>query len=367
MSHRVEGAYVLLALAVFALPSGADERAERDSNEVAAGAPAPIRASGFIEMAYAVSSRGRDGRIVGDAYQPRHAEFMLSAAAVRLERTPPPHGNGAGFVIEAMAGEHATAVRAAGLDLGPNADLVQAFGSFGIPCAGLVVTAGKMATMLGHEVIESPANPNLSVGYTYLVLENFTDLGLDVAWAGMSGWSARARVVNGWDVAVDNNDARTVFGRLGWSDGPRSVAVLGYMGSESPDSIGGRREGLEFLASGKLGKVPVMLQLDAGREERLRAKWRAASVWLLLPLRQGAGLHLRGEVVDDFGGSRTSGVLGFPTHTGQTLAALTATLDIRSFAGALIRPEIRYDHSSIAAFADARHQWTMALGAALLY
>ena len=84
-------------------------------------------------------------------------------------------------------------------------------------------------------------------------------------------------------------------------------------------------------------------------------------------MREGLDLRLRAEVLDDRGGSRTSGVLGFPTHSGQSLAAFAAGLDFRGLSGALLRPEIRYDRSSIAAFAGASDQWTMALTATLLY
>jgi hypothetical protein len=328
---------------------------------------APIRVSGFVESAYALTSRDVDRRITGNLYLPRHDEFLFHAAAIKAERPLPEGRPGGGFVIEAMAGGHAGVVRAAGLDLGSNADVVQAFASAGWPGAGLVVSAGKMATMLGNEVIESPVNPNLSVGHQFVFLENFTDLGVDAAWTGPSGWSARARLANGWDVVTDNNRGKTVFGRIGWSDARRSVAVLGYTGTELPDSVGGQRSGIELLATGRFGPVAATLQLDAGREEALDAEWRAAGAWLVLPLRDRLDLALRAEALDDADGARTSGALGYPAHDGQTLVEMTATLAIRAIPGTLIRPEVRYDRSDIAAFDGERDQWTVALGAALVF
>jgi hypothetical protein len=345
---------VLVAIASLTVPARAQDAAS-------------LRVSGWVEGAYAHATRDADRRIVGNLYLPRNDEFMFHAAAVKAERALPSDRNGSGFVIEAMAGGHAEVVRAAGLDLGSHADVVQAYGSIGFPAAGLVLSAGKMATMLGNEVIESVLNPNLSVGHQYVFLENFTDVGLDAAWTGPSGWSARARVANGWDVVTDNNERKTVFGKLGWAAERGSVALIGYTGAELPDSVEGQRSGLELLATARLGKVATTLQIDAGREEALDAEWRAAGLWVVIPLRENYDLAVRAEALDDVDGVRTSGALGFPAHGGQKLYGVTGTLAVRAIAGALVRPEIRYDRSDIAAFDGEKDQWTVALGAALTF
>jgi Putative beta-barrel porin-2, OmpL-like. bbp2 len=333
----------------------------------AAGEPPPLRVSGFVEGAYAASNHAVDGRIPGNLYLSRHDSFALDGAMLKVERTVPAGSPGSGFVVEAMAGDHAGFVRAAGLDLGEHADIIQAYGSLSFPAAGVVVSAGKMATMLGSEVIETVANPNLSVGWQYVFVENFTDTGVDVAWAGGSGWSARARLTNGWDVVADNNRSKTVFGRLGWTGPAAGVALFGFTGTELPDSIGGQRSGAELLASATIGPAVVTLQLDAGREEALDDDWRAAGLWVRVPLRAGAELALRGDLLDDEGGARTSGALGMPAHDGQQLASLTATLGLRLVPGALVRPELRWDRSDREAFAGHREQWTAALGAAFTF
>lgn len=327
----------------------------------------PLRASGFIESGYAIATRHPGGQIAGNLYEPRNQEFMLHAAELRLERAVPADRPGTGFVVEAMAGGHATAVRAGGFDLGQHADLTQAYGVLSLPADRLQVSVGKMASMLGNEVIQSVSNANLSVGSQYVFVENFTDTGIDAAWTGAGRWSARARVVNGWDVVTDNNLHKTVFGRLGWSDGSRGIALLGYTGSELADSVGGQRTGGELLANAKLGRVAATLQLDAGREEALDAKWGAAGLWLQIPVHSGLDLALRGDVLDDPNGARTSGALGFPSLARQTLVGAAATLVIHAMPGALIRPELRYDRSDRAVFDGHSEQWTAALGVALTF
>lgn len=345
----------LFALAVLAAPVAAADEAP------------PLRVSGFVEGAYAATTQSADGRITGNLYLSRHDTFALNAAMLKVERSAPADRTGSGFVVEAMAGDHATPIRAAGLDLGPHADVVQAYGTISFPASGVVVSAGKMVTMLGNEVIETVANPNLSVGWQYVLLENFTDTGLDVAWTGGSGWSARARLVNGWDVVADNNHAKTAFGRLGWSGTESTLALFAYSGCEQPDSVGGRRSGGELLAGTRLGAVALTLQIDAGRESALDASWRAAGLWARLPVHAAADLALRAEWLDDVDGARTSGALGLPVNDGQTLVSLTGTLAVRATPGALIRPEVRWDRSDLPAFHGHREQWTVALGAAFTF
>jgi hypothetical protein len=345
----------LLTIAAFARPVSA------------AGEPPALHVSGFVEGAYAGATREADGRIVGNLYLSRYDAFALDAAMLRVERDAPSDRTGSGFVVEAMAGDHAAAVRAAGLDLGDHADLVQAYGTLSFPAAGLAASMGKMATMLGNEVIETVANPNLSVGYQYVLVEDFTDTGLDLAWAGSHGWSARARLVNGWDVVTDNNRAKTVFGRVGWAAGARSVAVFGYTGAELPGRVGGRRTGGELLAGDTIGAVSLTLQLDVGREEALGADWRAAGLWIRVPVRSAVDLAVRGDVLDDARGARTSGAMGLPVNDGQTLVSLAATLNLRAVPGALIRPELRYDRSDLPAFDGRKGQCSYALAAAFTF
>ena len=61
------------------------------------------------------------------------------------------------------------------------------------------------------------------------------------------------------------------------------------------------------------------------------------------------------------------GFPAFPANTGQKLGSGTATLNIRAWPNAVVRPEVRYDRSTLAAFDGKKDQVTLALGAAYLY
>lgn len=365
-SNRSPFTMLLIAAASFGGTSVAAAAPAAKSTK-AAEPPTPVVTTGYVEAGFAMATHYPNGQIIGNLYEPRHQEFMLHAVEARVERAAPARGNGAGFVLEAMAGDHGAAVRAGGLGLGDHADIVQAYGVLSYPHSRLQVSVGKLASMLGNKVIQSVTNANLSGGSQFVYIENFTDVGVDAAWTGTGPWSARARIVNGWDLVTDNNTSKTVFGRVGWAKGSRALAVLAYTGSELPDSVGGQHTGAEVLANTKFGRVATTVQLDIGREEALDATWRAAGVWMTVPLRPNIDLALRGDTLDDVNGARTSGVLGFPQLGGQTLSGIAATLVIRAMPGVLIRPELRADQSNEPVFDGEDDQWTAGIGAAFSF
>jgi hypothetical protein len=222
--------------------------------------------------------------------------------------------------------------------------------------------------MMGLEVIESTLNPNLSVGNQFIFLEDFTHTGLDVNWTINPRWSTRWCVVNGWDVAVDNNQSSSLMGRVGFvPDASTNLAVLGYYGPEQAGNSSDPRYGGEFLGSRTFGRHSLTVQLDDGRDDAVSATWWGAGAWLTLGLGSGTTLALRADVVDDSNGARTSGVLGYPALNAQKLGSLTATLNLRPVTGLIVRPEVRYDHSDQLAFDGHDDQVTFAIGGACTF
>ena len=97
------------------------------------------------------------------------------------------------------------------------------------------------------------------------------------------------------------------------------------------------------------------------------AQWWALGGWVTYDFNSAVGLALRGDYVNDQDGARTNGVFGFPANTGQKFGSGTATLNIRAWPDAVVRPELRYDRSTLAAFAGKKDQVTFALAVAYLY
>jgi hypothetical protein len=156
--------------------------------------------------------------------------------------------------------------------------------------------------------------------------------------------------------------------RIGWYPNDRtSIALLGYWGPEQAGNDDDRRSGAEVLVWRKFGKTSLWVQGDIGSEEGIDANWAALGVWLARDLSGTLNVALRADYLNDGDGARTSGVLGFPTNTGQDLFSVTGTLNIRAWPNALVRPELRFDSSSLAAFDGEETQFSVGLSVAYLF
>src|SRR5437016_13099480 len=238
-----------------------------------------------------------------------------------------------------------------------------------------------MVTVLGLEVIETYANPNWSEGNQFIYVENFTATGLSVETKFNNYVDLQVRVINGWDQVSDNNTHKSLMGRVGlYPDALTSIGIVGYWGPEEAGNDTANRYGVNGVIWRKLGtKVNVWLQGDYGKEQANAAlpvatqdaQWWAAGAWVTYDFSSSLGLALRGDYVNDDNGARTSlspvGPSGFPANTGQKFGSGTATLNIRAWPNALVRPEVRYDRSTLAAFDGKNDQVTLALGVAYLY
>jgi hypothetical protein len=167
------------------------------------------------------------------------------------------------------------------------------------------------------------------------------------------------------------------MGRLGIT--PRegtSIALLGFFGPEQADDPEANRYGGEILFGSKAGAgTALWVQADYGAEEANAAlpdptndaDWWAVGVWLTRDLSPTVAIALRGDYVDDKDGARTSGFFGFPANTGHRFGSATATLNVKSWEGMLLRPELRYDRSNLDAFDGEQDQFSFALSAAYLF
>lgn len=343
-------------------------------------APASVKLSGFAEASYTYSPRASgDTVVVGRLYDRFQNHFMLNALALVLDQPYDPAKWSAGFHAELLFGQNAAVIKSGGFDLGTQGDLPQLFATLNVPTAsgnGVQFKLGRIPTLMGLEAIETVVNPNWSVGNQFIYVENFTGLGLSVETKFNRYLDAQLRMINGWDQVHDNNGGKSLMGRLGlYPDSLTSVAVLGFWGPEESGNDTANRYGAELLAWRRLGKAAVWLQGDLGREQAnaalpdpaRHAAWWALGGWVTYDFDSSLSLALRADYLNDENGARTSGFLGFPVNVGQRLASATATLNVRAWPGALVRPEVRYDQSSLPAFDGRRAQVTLALSVAYLF
>jgi hypothetical protein len=335
--------------------------------------------SGSAEASYSVSTNAAGEAIVGRLYDRFHDQFVLNAFALSLDKGFDATKRSAGFHAEVMFGQNAAVIQSGGLNLGGQGDIPQLYVTVNLPTAngnGVQLKVGRIATLLGLEVIATTTNPNWSEGNQFIYVENFTNLGLSVETKLSAKVDVQLRLFNGWDVVRDNNRSKSLMGRIGISpDAHTSIAVLGYFGPEQAADGSAARAGAEVLAGRKLGKAALWVQGDFGTEEQngaladptQDASWWAVGAWLTYDLSPTVGLALRGDYLNDENGARTSGALGFPANTGHDLSSVTATLNLRAWPGALVRPELRYDHSSLVSFDGEQSQLSVALSVAYLF
>ena len=405
--HRFGGFVTLVALAAVTAgvgpvaaqaPADSAKKAGADTVKAdtakAAAPPAPagskVNLSGYVTASYTYSSRhtgGAGSPIVGRLYDRFHDQIELNAAKLTLDKPVATDKWDAGAHVDLLFGQNAPVLQSAGLSLGTNGDVEQAYATVNIPAgAGKYVQfkAGKFVTLLGLEVIEDIANPNLSEGNQFIYVENFTMTGVRLDAKPDPKVDFELALINGWDVVQDNNSKKSFMGRLGLTpDSLTTVGLAGYVGNEKTAVAGvtpsGNRYGLDLLVTRKVGKATLNVQGDYGEEKDLpavgqTAKWWAAGLWAAVDVSPFLNVALRGDYVDDRDGVRTSGVLGFPANTGQEqkFGSGTLTLNIKRWDAVLIRPEIRYDRSNLLVFPATdgtlhKDQVTFALGASYIF
>lgn len=370
----------LAASACLIAPLAASAQQPDTTTKVDTGA-APITISGSATLSYTWANHPLDTIIVGRAYDRNYNSFTLNVVNLTIERVAPTDRVSAGFRGEVWFGQNAAVVQSVGLDLGPDITIWQAYGVLNLPVRAtgqyFQLKVGKMATLLGVEVGEDVLNPNLSLGYQDVFLEPFTDTGIELDAKVSSKWDAELRVVNGWDQVTDVNLSKTIVGRVGLTPDDRTlVAITGYFGPEQPQNNTNERTGIDLVASRKLDSAATataFLQLDYGQEDDAAvatgglASWVGAGLWLTYDFSPAATLALRGDYINDREGARTSGVLGFPVNTGLKVGSVTATLNVKHWNHALLRPEIRFDHASLPVFDAHESQFSVGFGLSYIY
>jgi hypothetical protein len=186
--------------------------------------------------------------------------FLLHAAHLVVEHAV---SDAVSAVIELDGGSDAN-VDNGGLGI---FDVQEAHATYRAPF-GLSFTGGKFVTYEGIEVIEGPANPTITRGFLYGLAEAYTHVGAKVHYAVDDVADVGVGVVNGWDLYVDNNDAKTGIFRIGFTPVKQfRIAFSGSYGAERADSNDDRRLSLD--ATGALipsDTITFNFQANYGQE-----------------------------------------------------------------------------------------------------
>lgn len=186
--------------------------------------------SGYVDTSYTYqfASKGTANGTAnpGEAnlrqFDTKNNSFNVNAFKLALEKALPDKNEyAAGFRADLIFGQDAATVKGSAVNNTANSAsdiwLEQAYAQFRLPVGnGLDFKFGKFVTLLGYEVIESPANLNFSRGLLFTNAIPLTHTGALASYKFNDSWDAQLGVVNGW-----NNDESTVSG------GDSSMAVTG--------------------------------------------------------------------------------------------------------------------------------------------
>ncbi len=141
----------------------------------------------------------------GRAFDTDNNEFNINAFKLALEKALPDENTwAAGFRADLMFGEDAQ-ILAGSAGVGDAASYIfleQAYVQFRVPVGnGLDFKFGKFVTLLGYEVIESPANLNFSRSFLFQNAIPLTHTGFLMSYAFNDIIDAQLGLVNNWNSA----------------------------------------------------------------------------------------------------------------------------------------------------------------------
>ncbi len=322
-----------------------------------------LKLTGYLESSYAWSSANAPGHnIVGRSFDRFDNEFAFNAFQIVLSKPVASDKWDAGFTGKLLFGQNAKLIQSAGLNLGDQGDLEEGYVTLNIPIGnGLTLKGGKMVTLMGVEVIEDPVNPVWSEGNQFLFVENFTNTGAEISYKWNDYVDTQFRVFNGWDVVEDNNNTLSYMARIGITPCPGTVlSIIPFGGPEQAHNDNDWRKGVDVVLSQFIGdKTSLFFQGDYGKEDansalpdpNKDAEWWAIGGWAKYNFTENYGVAFRADYFDDMDGARTSGspfTAPYPANTGNKIWTLTLAGNLGVWKNVLVRPEIRYDDSSLA-------------------
>ncbi len=377
-------------------------KAERAPQSIAVGAPAAegtdgvlrtaggdIRLDGFVDTSFnwnfatpnvVPPGNNATGNSTLRAFDRASDTFNLNSVQLNLYR-PAPEAGGVGFRTEFTYGTDAQVIESAGFLGGTDEFSIQeAYAEIKAPIgSGLTVWVGKFATLLGAEVIENYMNWNASRSFLFNLAIPFTHTGARAMYSWMDGKViTTVGLVNGWDLAIDNNKAKDVEAQIKWIPNANFNVVQNFMGgSQIADDLGDNRYIFDTVATWvplpkDLPKLTLMANYDFGYEQRLGAAEKGPADW------QGYALYAKYDYNDwlTFGARWEQFWDDEGVRTGTTglsdLWEMTYTADFKVYKNLLTRLEYRHDYGNSnqvqrGPFDNATQRNQDTVGASLIY
>ena len=267
-------------------------------------------------------------------------------------------------------GETAKYIHSAGLGNQNEAyDLTEAYVDYAAALgSGLKLRFGKFATYLGAEVIEARDNFNYSRSFLYDFATPFTHTGFMAGYKFSEAFTANLYLVNGWDVAGDNNKGKSAGASFMVTPIDPVQLTFNFMyGPEEANNNSSKRFLFDWIGTFKATKkLTFMANVDYAQENNdphingNNSQWYGVAGYAKYEFTDYFSASIRGEYFDDKNGVRTG--------IAQKLKEVTLTAEFKIAKDLLLRPEYRHDWSDRNGF-DSKNvtfnqktQDTLALG-----
>jgi hypothetical protein len=325
---------------------------------VALGAPAygagmagleGVKANGYVEGQYvynlnAPQSNSNQGRV----FDTNANSFTMNMAELALNKSS---DKGLGFGLVLNYGEDARFLDSTS---GSPIFVQQAYVSDRVLGDRVDLKFGKFATLAGAEVIEGPANYNISRSFLFGYAIPFTHTGLRASMGtGVKNVSFILGLNNGWDSDSDADSGKTLEAQVGLTPTETiSVLLNGYYGSETT-AFGNddARALIDIVATMKpTDGLALVFNYDRGSQMSAfgpstgSALWQGYALYANLAVGAKNAVSARYEYFDDNDGVRFDPTN--PTPTGVTGKELTLTFSSKVKENLEWRAELRHDEAN---------------------
>jgi hypothetical protein len=298
----------------------------------------------------------------------------------------------AGFRIKLDFGEDA---QFTGGRTGDDFDIQEMYAQYVAPVGnGLDIRIGRMNTLVGYEVIESPLNVNFSRSWLFGLGQPFTTTGIRLTYPVNEMLLVSIGAINSFTgLTADNNSAKSVEGLISFKPTDKlGFNLYGIFGRESSNTASGAgkrvlvgsyvtfqaTDQLGFVVEGYYANQENGSAISSGRN----ARWNGVAGYAIYDFDDQWGLRVRGEIFEDAGGDQSclgtagsggnANVCTVSAPIAQTLWETTVTLQYKPTPSLITRLEFRYDKSNRNVFLDGsnnsvNNQQTLAAEAIFLF
>jgi hypothetical protein len=275
-------------------------------------------------------------------FDEKHNQFAFSYYELAFEQVPTASRR-VGFRTDIGFGPTATWVNATDPDGGDLKYLQQGYISVLAPVGkGLQIDAGKFNTPIGAEPTETAYNWNYSRSLLFAWAAPYYHVGVRAALPVSDTVTVTGFLVNGWNNARDNNNAKTGAAQVAWKVLPSLTLTQAWMGGpEGPNGAVGWRNLYDTIVTWTVTpKLTLMTNVDIGRDtvNGQTAAWQGVAGYARVNILPSWALAPRYEIFEDRD--------GFMTGTAQTVRELTLTSEHMVLKGLSLRVEYRRDWST---------------------